>query len=385
MPAKPPHIAFDATLLATPTPSGVEQAIRRTLEIVLAEAGDWRFTVYAARPLGLDSANAALHDCPLARAGRGGRIFWQQCALPRRLRLDGADLLHAPGYVAPLLPPCPTVLTVYDVLAITRPDLGRWANTLHYSLAMRASAKRAARVMVPSEHVRGQVVAVLGVPENKVRVVPLPLRDFSAARLGEGDLLAVKRRYGLPERFVLYVGNVEPKKNVATLVRAFAAMKREGGLDCKLVLAGRWAWGCRAVRRAIAEEKAGGDIVETGYVADEDLPALYRLASLFVFPSLEEGFGLPPLEAMSMGAPVVASDAASLPEVLGGAALLVPPDDARPLRIAMRKVLVNRFLREALRERGLRRAGQFDPAGIARRVLGVYEEVLSGGGTDGEV
>ncbi|HRU06482.1 MAG TPA: glycosyltransferase family 1 protein, partial [Candidatus Brocadiia bacterium] len=186
--------------------------------------------------------------------------------------------------------------------------------------------------------------------------LPIPLRP--APQLSDGDLRAAAARLRLPPRFILYAGNIEPKKNVATLIRAYAHMRRNGATDHPLVLAGRWAWKCGDVEQAIRQENVGQHILRLGYVSDADLGALMRLAGLFVFPSIEEGCGLPPLEAMAAGVPVVASTAASLPEVLGDAALLVPPLDAPQLAAAMTKVLNNTFLRGALIQRGKRRVAE---------------------------
>jgi len=376
----PIRIAFDALILSTATPSGVEHAVARTLRGLLEHDEQNQYLVCQVR------GEEAARTCPanpraryhrvLPRrvAGRIGRIAWQQVAEPLFLRLHKADVLHAPAYVSPLVGvPCPVVLSVYDVLALKRPDLCKGANAAHYRLVMPRAARRAARVIVPTEYVRADVVRWLRVPEERVEVVLPPLRPAPADDAAQRQAAAA--RLGLPPRFVLFLGNIEPKKNLSALVRAFAALKRERRVEHKLVLAGRWAWKYDDVLRAISDERIGGEIVSLGYVPDDDVPALLRLADVFVFPSIEEGLGMPPLEAMACGAPVVASNAASLPEVLGEAAILVPPDDVRQLRIAVDKVLHNQFLRRTLSRLGLEHAARFDPADSARRLIAIYNQV----------
>jgi glycosyltransferase involved in cell wall biosynthesis len=375
------RIGFDALLLDTPTPSGVEQAVLRTLQAVLAEDSINEYVVFhagATPPLAASPRARCVRVLPDLLRGRISRILWQQAIEPCAALRRRLDVLHAPAYVAPVTPlPCALVLTVYDTLALKRPDLCKRLNTWHYRLIMRRAARRAAAVVTPTDYVARDAAQWLGVPPERVVRVPPPLRPIPPEAISEARCAAVRRRYGLPDPFILFLGNVEPKKNVATLVRAFAALKREGRTPHRLVIAGRWAWKHQDVSAAIRQEGMEGTTVRLGYVDDADVPALMRLADLFAFPSIEEGLGMPPLEAMACGVPVVASDAACLPEALGDAALLVPPDDARQLKTAMDKALHNRFLRETLTRRGLERVSRYDARASARRLIEVYAEAAA--------
>jgi len=378
------HVGFDALLLHTPTPSGVEHAMRRTLQVVLETDAENAYSIYQFGGPDVVPTKPPRTRCvralPTWLGRRGPRILWQQVVAPVALRLHGIDVFHAPAYVAPAMGcPCPIVLTIFDVLTVKRPDLCKGANALHYRLLMPRAARTAARVIVPTDYVRRDVTEFLHVPEERIVKIPPPLRPMPETI--DDELKAVAQRHHLPDRFILFLGNIEPKKNVATLVRAFAALKREGRNPHKLVLAGRWAWKFEDVQEAIRCEGMDKEIARVGYVDDADVPALLRLADLFVFPSIEEGLGMPPLEAMACGTPVVTSNAACLPEVVGDAALTVPPDDVRQLKIAMDKVLSNQFLRQTLAARGVEHVKAFDGAEAARRLIAVYHEAARAAST----
>ena len=370
------RICFDASLLATPTPTGVERAIARTLRLLVETDKENEYVVCApdSARLGLTAARGQVRliRSRLPALGRAARILWQQSVLPIHALRSRAHLLHAPAYVAPVLAPCPVVLTVYDTLAVTRPDLCKDANALHYRLVMPRSVRRAARIIAPTRHVREQVLRAFGVHEGAVRVIPPPLREFTERDTQPEALARVART--LPDRFILFLGNIEPKKDVATLVSAFADLRRRSRIPHKLVLAGRWAWKCGDVERAIRELGVAGEVVRLGYIPDADLPALYRLAELFVFPSIEEGFGMPPLEAMALGAPVIAGDAPALRETLADAALFFRAGDPAALSAAMDRILHDAALRRELAKKGAERARAFRPDRIAADILQVYRE-----------
>ncbi len=301
------------------------------------------------------------------------RLRWQQWELPRRAGARGAQVLHVTGFDAPRRRPCPVVLTVHDLIGMLFPRnlppvarwyWGRWLpRTIHW----------ADRIIADSQHTRADLVRLLDIDPQRIEVIHLgvdpafrPLQDRVA-------LEAVRARHGLPEAFILYLGTIEPRKGVDTLVAAFANLA--GELYHHLVIAGKKGWYTDALFRQVVALGLEQRVHFAGYVADADIPAFCNLADLFVFPSHYEGFGLPPLEAMACGTPVVSSDAASLPEVLGEAALLVPPGDRAALAGAMRSAVQDGELRARLRARGLERAAQFTWEQTARRTASVYAEV----------
>jgi glycosyltransferase involved in cell wall biosynthesis len=287
------------------------------------------------------------------------------------------DVLHSPHYTTPLAPGrWRRVITFHDVTFFLLPQRYPILRRLYFQGASHAGARLADLVIAVSETVKGDVVRHLGLAAEKVRVVPLapgpgfqPLED--PARME-----AVRDRYRLPPRFILNVGTLEPGKNQATLVRAFHRLKGQG-LEQGLVIAGQKGWMYEKLFRLVDGLGLGKDVRFVGHLPEADLAAVYNMADLFVFPSLYEGFGLPPLEAMACGLPVVASNAPALAEVLNGAALLVNPSDVDALAEAAARALRDKRLRSRLRRQGLERASQFSWQRTARGTVAAYEAALS--------
>ena len=373
-------VGIDAQILR-PAMSGVERAVYCLIDTLSRTCPpDMDLTAYFPKdvpqpPHGVDSAIRFVAPA-VSNAYRGLRVLWDQAFLPHRAHKDGLDLLHLPAYVAPALLHTPYVLTVYDTIALKFPELCKRSNVLHYRLLMRRSLRRAQRVIVPSECTKRDVLALGEVSEDRIRVIPLGVSSAFHPTNDRDALAAVRNRYGLPDAYVLYVGNLDPKKNVSLLLDAFAEGYRSGRITAKLVIAGQKEWHAEPVRRRLQELRRDGMVQRLGPVPEADLPALYSAASLFVFPSLYEGFGLPPLEAMACGTPVITTRSGALPEVVDDAALALDDPDARTLRVAMEKALGNDFLRHRLRELGIRRAAEFTWERMAERTLAVYREVL---------
>ena len=370
------RIGIDAQLLGG-CESGVEVCIRNLIRgLALADAEN-EYVIYTQRgipPLDVgENSRVTIRHTRWPNRFRPARILWQQAALPHILSRDGIDLLHAPGYVMPRICPCPALVTVYDVIAIKFPELCKRTNALHYGLMLPRTLRRAARILAASERTRDDLVALLDADPERIEVV-YPGVDEAFQPVEDPERLAeVRTRLGLPERFILFVGNIEPKKNLPTLIRAFALLKRHRRIPHRLVIAGKKGWKCGDVFRAVRDEGLESEVIFPGYVPLENLPALYSMAELFAFPSLYEGFGLPPLEAMACGTPVVASNAGALPEVLGDAALQVDPLDVDALQKVIHKILTNQFLRRHLSEAGRKRAARFTWAENARKTIAAYE------------
>ena len=366
------RVAINALLLVGKF-SGVEKSILALLRHVAHGAEGDEFVALVGRDFDerlLDEAAVAIERLPVTSRSRLARIVYEEWFLPRRL--GSCDVFHAPGYVAPRHLPCPLVVTIYDLIAITHPELARRSNAIHYRLRLPRSARAAARVIVPTEFVAGQVVERLGVERERVRVVPLGV-DSRFRPPSQEFRSEVRARHHLARPFILFVGNVEPKKNLETLIRAFAHL-RSDGLPHELVVVGKRGWKCRRVFALPGQLGVGEAVRFLGYVAEDDLPGLYGASELFVFPSLVEGFGLPPLEAMACGVPVVTSDAAALVETTGEAALHVPATDPDALAEAMRRALTDHALRERLRAAGFERAAQFTWPRVAEATRAIYRE-----------
>lgn len=369
------RVAIDGMLLGHRY-SGVEESIT-SLAQALARSGTRDYMLYghdcpAVRSLASSRLRVTLSHCPAQV--RILRILWEQTVLPLWLKRDRMDVLHAPGYVAPLLAPAPVVVTVYDLIALLHPELCTRSNHWHYRLLVPLSVRKATRIVVPSTATREALIRLVPSAAARLRVVPLGLSDaFTVIR----DLSAtgrLRRKYGLQESFILFVGRSEPKKNLVRLIEAYALLRRAGITSQQLVLAGTPSWDRNAVAQAVRRHGVEGSVTSTGFIPREDLPLLYNMASLFVFPSLYEGFGLPPLEAMACGVPVIASTRGALPETTGGAALLVDPLSPPDIAQAVQAVLTRADLRHDLIARGLRRAREFSWDRAATAMDAIYAE-----------
>jgi len=385
------RIAIDGLLLHGRY-SGVEHAIRSLVLALQEVSREHEFVLYipADSPdAGIEGRTLAVRKAPFEGSQRAARILWQQFIFPRVLRREGVELLHGPGYTLPLRCPVPAVVSIHDLIALVRPDLAEWSNVGHYSYVLPRSARRARRVIVHSEHTKRDLTQHLGIPEGKVRVIRLGLRSIFGPVTDESQIAAVRARYRLPQRFFLMVGNLEPKKNVWGAIDAFGSYCRSGGPTAGLVIAGARGWVPSAFEQLVAESEFRERVFFTGYVAEPDLPALYTAAVALLFPSLYEGTGLPPLEAMACGTPVVCSNRGALPETVGDAAVVLEVEEdsyqsrhGGTLRFGfvpgmdavMRRLVEDDALREGLIEKGRQRAAQFSWQRHARETLEVYSE-----------
>ena len=287
---------------------------------------------------------------------------------------DRLDVLHV-QYVGPPWHRGARVVTLHDLAFLhvreSFPRGQRW----RLRWLVPANARRAAAVIAGSDFSRRDIRATYGISDDRIAVIPdAPDPRFRPVRDGAA-LEALRRRLGIRERYVLSVGRLNARKNLVGLVRAFERIRPRLEGPVQLVIAGRRDFGTDQLDRTIATSDCRADVVRVGYVRDDDLPALYSGAAVFAFPSLVEGFGLPPLEAMACGTPVVCSSAASLPEVVGGAAILVPPGSVEELADALWGVLAEPALRASLAARGLEQAARFSWEATARQTLEVYRRV----------
>lgn len=333
---------------------GVAAATRRLFTRLANITEDSHLTVFVSRRASSVSfPDAARVERVRAEIdGRAGRIAWQQALLPHLAARHRFDVLYCPSYTVPLWCRVPLVVTVHDLIVWKRPEVCRALNVLHFRLLLGASVRRARRITVPTETVRRDLVEILDVSPEKIDVIPWGI-DLEIQPI-EKDMARtmIQSWYGIEGPFVLFLGALEPKKNVATLIEA---AERTG---MPLVVGGAASTADRRAGLLIqALEMKGGRYL--GYVPMERLGALYSAAEVFAFPSLIEGFGLPVLEAMACGAPVVASDAPALREVSGEAALHVPAEDPIALSEALTRVLGDTSLRQSLIQRGRARAAQF--------------------------
>lgn len=308
------------------------------------------------------------------------KLAWEQLTAPGAVRRAGVDLLHVPYFAPPYFSRTPVVTTIHDVIPL-RLAAYRYSSFMRaYMRLVSRAAHRATLIITVSQHARQDIIDAIKLPAERIRVIYEAASQEYRPVTGAEALAQVRERYGIGERFIFYLGGLDARKNVPALVRAFAHVYRQiGDPNLQLLIAGnpdKKSGPLFPDPRPIAADLGMAGQIIYRYIEEEDKAAAYSAASLFVFPSLYEGFGLDPLEAMSCGAPVVCSNRTSLPEVVGDAALLFDPDNTGQMVAAMRDVLTNDELAKDLRERSLRQAAKFNWRKTAEETLAVYEEAL---------
>jgi len=290
--------------------------------------------------------------------------------------LSDAELFHATEHLLLPLRSTPTVLTVHDLIFRHLSEHHKPLNRWYLNLTMPLYCRRASHIIAISRCTERDLIAAYGLPPEKITVI----YEAADPRFGPRPpevVAATRARYGLPDRYLLFVGAIEPRKNLARLLAAFEAIHAEGLSDA-LVIVGKRGWLYDDFFARLERSSVRDAVILPGYVPDEDLPTIYAGAQALVFPSLYEGFGLPVLEAMACGTPVVASNASSLPEVGGAAALYFSPTDVEAMAEALRRLLRDVDLRGSMRMAGLNRAAEFSWRGTASRTRTVYDAVLGG-------
>jgi len=302
----------------------------------------------------------------------------EQFMVPASLLTQNVDLLHEPHYVLPPLVPCRAVVTIHDCIHLMFPQY--LPNRLAYAYAranLWTAARRAARILTVSETSKADILRYCDVPADRIIVIYNAIDDHFATPPSDEAVQRVRERYQLDGPFALYVGNIKPHKNLERLIDAFDLVRRGGFERMELLIIGDQISKYPRLRRTVDKHKLHKHVRFLGFVPDDTLAALYRLATVFVFPSLYEGFGLPPLEAMASGTPVVTSNRSSLPEVAGDAAVLVDPYSAVSIAEGIQRVLSDASLRQTMIARGLARAREFSWETSVRRIHGVYMDVAS--------
>ena len=298
--------------------------------------------------------------------------------LSAELRKHPVDVLHV-QFTAPPFCPCPVVVSIHDLSFEHLPQTFNRRSRTQLRLTVRHSARRAARILSLSEHTRRDIIATYGINAARVNAIPLAAPDHFRPVMDNRELQRVRHTYGIDGEYILSVGSIQPRKNLARLIKAYAVLRGIGPADKlpKLVLAGKCAWLYDETLHTLAESGVKDAVVLTGYVPESDLPALYSGALCFVYPSYFEGFGLPPLEAMKCGAPVMVGNRTSLPEVVGESALLVDPFDVDAIAAALKRLITDAALRNELSSKGRERAEAFSWSETARKTLAVYQEVVA--------
>lgn len=303
------------------------------------------------------------------------RFWWDQWTLPIKARQAGVSILHQPAFSAPFLFAGKVVLTVHDLIAIFYgQDIPFWSRQ-YFGRWMPFSYRRADAIICISEHTKKDVIRVLGLPEEKITVTYLAAGSQYHPVRSKVATGRITQKYRLTQPYLLHVGTVNPRKNLEFLVKVFAEVVKSMP-SYKLVITGKKGWYSEGLFKLVQLLGLTDHVIFTGYIDDRDKPALYSGASLFLFPSLYEGFGLPLLEAMQCGVPVISANGSSMPEVAGRAGILLPPDDINGWVKTTRRVLASAKLRQTMVSQGLVQAKKFSWSKTARETVKVYESLM---------
>ncbi|MEW6231101.1 MAG: glycosyltransferase family 1 protein [Chloroflexota bacterium] len=373
------RIAFNGFFLDKPNTGSGQYA--RSLLAHLAQIGaglDCR--VY--RPPGVGAGDAfgpfAIRHLSGPPGRNAGKIWFEQASLPRAAARVAVDLIHYPYFAAPLISSSKVVVTVHDLITLLFPEYQTSLAARLYNRLIARAVRRAVLVIADSESTRRDIVRRLGLPDERIRVIYLAVEGFYRPCEDASLRAGIREKYGLGQEYILYIGGFNAHKNLGKLLEAFALVLQALGRRFTLAIAGAahshnprvfpdW--------QLLARQLAVGDSVKfLGFIPEGDKPPLYSAASLFVYPSLYEGFGLTPLEAMACGAPVICSRAASLPEVVGEGGILVDVMEVRELASAMTVVLSDPNKQAELRYRGTKQAQRFSWPRTANQTLEVYRE-----------
>jgi glycosyltransferase involved in cell wall biosynthesis len=378
-------IGFDITPLCVPQ-SGVGTYTANVLS-QLRSLGEELIPLYHRPPLdghNFTASNGGFSAMQRAMYKRLNKTVWMQCVLPFQLSRLGLSVGHFTNSVAPLFSPCPTVVTIHDMTLWMFPKYHYGMRLLSMRPFIPLTARRAGAIIAVSRTTKEDIVRILGVPAEKVHVIhEAPAASFRPIeRASARQLLGSK--WAAPERFVLYVGTIEPRKNLVRLLEAFAQLWQGGAMQHRLVLVGQRGWKEEPVFQSIERLGLQDAVLFLGYVPHEILVALYNLADALIFPSLYEGFGLPVVEAMACGTPVITSRNGSLAEVSGEAAEFIEPTSVESIATALRDLLNDPARREELRQCGLAHAAQYSWESTAKQTQALYQQVFHlGGRTNG--
>ncbi|HSV33069.1 MAG TPA: glycosyltransferase family 1 protein [Pyrinomonadaceae bacterium] len=370
------HVAIDAHSVGAQL-AGNESYVTNLIEALAEIDHENRYTLYVTKRAAIDrfanrwpnfKVRQTLPHTPLVRV---------PLTLSAELRRNPVDVLHV-QFTAPPIPPCPVVVSIHDLSFEHLPETFKRRSRAQLRLTVRRSARKAAEILTISEYSRRAIIETYHVDPERITVTPLAAPAHFAPVSDETELLRVRQTYGIERDYILTLGSIQPRKNLARLIRAFGMLRsRDSKKQApQLVIAGKRGWLYDETLRVAGEHEAGRDIVFTGYVQERDLPALYSAAACFVYPSYYEGFGLPVVEAMQCGTPVVAGNQTSLPEVVGDGGVLVDPFSERELAEAIARVIDNPDYRAELRVKGLERAKAFSWTTTARLTLQAYQRAI---------
>lgn len=354
--------------------AGIHGRIYNLLKHLPGAAPEYRYTVFVGAGQPPTDPAVQVRRSRFPTQNPLGRILWEQFVAPiEQIRLR-ANLLHGMAFALPLAWAGPAVVTIHDLSFIRYPERLSASRRAYLTQITGISARIAQRVIVVSESTKSEVVELLGIPAEKIDVV-LPGVGEQFQPLPPEQIARFRQQYGLPDRFILHVGTLEPRKNLEVLLNAYVQLPQRS--EVKLVLAGGKGWQTGPIFALIDQLSLTQDVVLPGYVPNEALPLWYNASAVFVYPSVYEGFGLPILEAMACGVPVIAADTTSLPEAVGPGGILLPPDDAAAWRETLSTLLADEQMRAEQVDRGKQWARNFSWMRSAHQTIEVYRRMLN--------
>lgn len=379
------RVAVNAWFWDSPT-TGSGQYTRQLIEHLAAAEPNMEIWLVAPQGCGFHVSRSTQPETsnPKPETGSFRKVWFEQVAFPRACARLDADVAHVPYWAPPLRPPVPTVVTIHDLIPLLLREYRGGPLGRLYTALVTTTAPNAALILTDSGASRRDILSHLELPPERVRAIPLAAdKRYRPEPAFDDD--ALRARYGLPDRYVLYLGGFDVRKNLATALATYRWAGPAIGDTCPLVIAGRLPQHDSAFApdpRRLAQQQGIDErfVHFVDSVREHDKPALYRGAVAFVFPTRYEGFGLPVLEALACGTPVVASDVASIPEVVGDAGVLLPPGDARGMAGALIQLSVHKDFRAEMSRRALTQAARFSWERTARETLAAYRDVRREGG-----
>jgi len=309
--------------------------------------------------------------------GRGARIISEQVRSPFFIQQEKINLFHGLHYSFPLMKPCPTIVTIHDLTYFTHPEMHIFIKRFYFKFFIKQACKRVDNILVVSTNTQTDLLNLVNCDPEKITVTPLGVDGIYFKNQSDVELEKTRQKYDLPENFILFMGLIEPRKNVPLLIRAYLNLVDNFHINQHLVIAGRWGWESKIILEEIDQHPQKSRIHFLGYVDENDKPSLYKLAEIFVYPSAYEGFGLPVLEALASGTPVISSDVSSMPEIVRTNGLLINPNDQPALQNAMYSLINDSRQREIFSTNGKKRAQEYSWESTVNQTLLAYEKVLS--------
>lgn len=369
------RIAIDAHAIGGQL-TGNETYIRNLVHYLAKEDTYNEYTLFYTRPEAARELNGVGTNFESIRLWPANPIFRISLGMPLAIKKHQADLLHV-QYVSPFLRNIPTIVTIHDLSYEHHPEYFTKSEALRMKATVRLTLRRASHILTVSEFSRRDIIEYYGVPEESISVTYDAVDPVFKTKLSDSQVEEVCRSFVDNNKYILTVGNLQPRKNLVRLINAFTTLRnRRPDIKHKLVIVGKQAWLYEPTLKCVRKNKWKDDIILTGYVSNEVLHALYAGADVFVYPSIFEGFGLPPLEAMASGTPVVASNRSALPEVVGKAGILIDPFDINGIAAAIASVILDRKIHDWYSKAGRIRAEKFSWEECAKTTLRVYNQVI---------